>query len=132
MNQDLKQQLQSAIAGLTYMSESDEPFELCEWPETPDPLDHAKLLEMISRPPDTKVEEISFEDFFDSLTTDEDWYREEDSETVKKYRHLKAVLLRNLFHLRVFRVGEVEVDIYIVGQTPDGAWAGIKTKSVET
>jgi hypothetical protein len=34
--------------------------------------------------------------------------------------------------IRVCRVGEVERDVYIVGKTKGGGWAGLKSKVVET
>jgi hypothetical protein len=32
----------------------------------------------------------------------------------------------------VFRVGQTQIDILIIGKTKDGQWAGIKTRAVET
>jgi len=32
----------------------------------------------------------------------------------------------------VFRVGKVKVDVFVVGKTADGDWAGLRTTSVET
>jgi hypothetical protein len=29
-------------------------------------------------------------------------------------------------------IGKTKIDIYLVGKTPDGDWAGLKTTSVET
>ena len=41
-------------------------------------------------------------------------------------------LKQNLGDLKVFKVGEVNVDVYIVGKTGSGKWAGVRTAAVET
>jgi hypothetical protein len=38
----------------------------------------------------------------------------------------------NLRDLRVFKVGRIELDIYVVGINSEGILMGIKTKAVET
>ena len=38
----------------------------------------------------------------------------------------------HLADLKVFRVGRTRVAVYLVGKTKDGAWAGVRTTSVET
>ena len=45
---------------------------------------------------------------------------------------LFAALAHHLNGVTVFKVGEVEVDVYVVGRTADGRYAGVKTKVVET
>jgi hypothetical protein len=34
--------------------------------------------------------------------------------------------------IRVFKVGRVNLDVYVVGRTKEGDWAGVQTKAVET
>jgi hypothetical protein len=43
-----------------------------------------------------------------------------------------SVLKQNLWQWQVYRVGSVEIDVYIIGVIPDGEWAGLYTKLVET
>ena len=45
---------------------------------------------------------------------------------------LQQAVDQRLSGLRVFRIGEVNIDVYVVGRTADGQWAGLKTHSVET
>ena len=46
--------------------------------------------------------------------------------------HLAKVIEENLSDVRVFKVGEVNIDVYIVGRTKQGDWVGLHTKAVET
>lgn len=132
MSTQITQTFEHAIDGLLYSSESDEPFEAVCWPDEGKPIDAKKLLELTSNSPDTPVSEVSLDDFFKDLTTVQSWYGNEEKATVQKYRNLEDIIRRNLHDVRVFRVGEVHVAIYIVGVTSEGDWAGIKTMSIET
>lgn len=132
MSTQIMQTLDQAVDGLLYTSESDEPFEVVCWPDDGKPLDANKLFELISCPPGTPVTLISLDDFFKDLITVQSWYGNAEKATVQKYRNLEEIIRWNLRDVRVFRVGEVQVGIYIVGVTSEGDWAGVKTISVET
>jgi hypothetical protein len=132
MSVQITQTLEQAIDGLLYTSESDEPFEVVRWTGDGKPLDARKLLELASYPPGAQVTTISLDDFFRDLTTVQSWYGDEEKSTVRRYQSLEDAIRRNLRDVRVFRVGEVRVDIYVMGVTGDGDWAGVKTTSVET
>jgi hypothetical protein len=45
---------------------------------------------------------------------------------------LFAVLADRLTGVSAFKVGEVNIDVYIVGRAADGQVAGVKTQVVET
>ena len=47
-------------------------------------------------------------------------------------RTLQKVVGEQLSGVKVFRFGDVDVDVYLVGTTKGGEWAGLKTKAVET
>jgi hypothetical protein len=48
-----------------------------------------------------------------------------------RFNQLRSVFEFDLCDVRVFRVGNVNIDFCIVGKTKDGEWAGLKTKAVE-
>ena len=50
----------------------------------------------------------------------------------KRYQALVNLLKTHLTDIKVYRVGEVEVNCYILGQTESGNIAGLSTISVET
>jgi hypothetical protein len=120
--------LKKATRDLLYPSESDEPFRVFHWKGRHDPLTSEELLKITKQDPDTPVEEISLDDFFSELTEEQGL----DEEDARKFQNLRKVIEEQLTDVRVFRVGEVKIDVSIVGKTKDGDWAGVKTSSVET
>jgi Nuclease A inhibitor-like protein len=62
----------------------------------------------------------------------QDWHDESKAKEVRQYQGLVKLLQESLEGVLVYRLGTVEIDIYIVGKTPDGNWAGLSTKAVET
>ena len=79
-----------------------------------------------------QVENVGLGEFFHDLIQDQEWHDADGKKTVEKYRNLLTVLKEHLTDVKVFKVGEVEIDIYIVGQTATGDWAGVMTTAVET
>ncbi|NER04454.1 MAG: hypothetical protein F6K17_18480 [Okeania sp. SIO3C4] len=51
---------------------------------------------------------------------------------VRKYQKLVSMMKQYLSDLKVYKVGEVRKDIYIVGKKNTGDYAGVATVSVET
>jgi hypothetical protein len=70
--------------------------------------------------------------FFADLTKEQDWHGDEEKTAVARYRNLLSVIRDRLSDAKVFRIGEVEVAIYVVGRDRDGGWVGVKTTAVET
>jgi purine-nucleoside phosphorylase len=125
--------LEAAAEGLLYPSESDYPFTYFTWGEAQtDNLSEDQVRELAGQPEDAAVETISLEKLFKPLTEIKDWYEAEDKENVKRFEELQETIQRVLHTVQVFRVGEIEIDVYIVGKDPQGNWAGLKTISVET
>jgi hypothetical protein len=128
--QSLSEKLALAVTDLVWPSESDYPFEVIDWQiESIDPV---ILLKQIDRPEDTLVEVVELETFFANATQEQDWYDESELETVKRYRYLLEILRTNLQEVAVYRVGEIEIEVYILGKTSSNAIAGLKTKMIET
>jgi hypothetical protein len=90
------------------------------------------LLQLTNHPPDAPIKVVSVDDFFAIATQEEDWHDQDERETVQQFQDLVSVLKQNLSQLQVFRVGNINIDAYIVGTTPSGEWAGLSTKLVET
>ena len=131
MNEQLKSSLSEASQGLIYMSETDagiEPFEGGPAGE----VTAGNLLGQIGGGGDTPVEERSFEQVFGRLTRVYEGGSEEQAATAGRFAALKGVMEQNLRDVKVFAVGRVQVDIYMVGLDADGNLSGVKTKAVET
>ena len=114
------------------MSESDEPFEVVHWKAVGESFDIRKALTEAAKKIGAPVQTVLIEDFFRDLTQERTWHGKEELADVERYRNLKKVIQRHLSSPNVFRVGQTEVDIFIVGRTKEGDWTGVKTKAVET
>ena len=100
--------LQKASKGLRYTSETDAPLQAFVWKE---------------RKELTGAEEKTLDGFFRAVP----------SEDKAKFQKLAQVLREQLSAVKVYKVGEeAEKEVYIVGKTKDGRWAGLKTTVVET
>lgn len=123
--------LKLASDGLQCMSEADYPFEVFQW-EGQEQLTTETVVKRTGHAPDTAVEVVTFDDFFQNATQEEDWHNEEEKETVKRYQALVFALKQNLSDLQIYRLGTVALDVYIIGKTSSGDLAGLSTKVVET
>lgn len=130
---DLLKQLQAAAQGLLWMSESDYPFEVVHWQEpTTMPMTNNRLLQLTGHPPETPIEQVDLNTFFATATQPCDWFGAAQQAQVSQYQHLVDLLKHQLQHPIVYRVGSINLDIYILGQTEAGDWIGLKTQAVET
>jgi hypothetical protein len=125
--------LQTATEGLLWMSEIDAPFEICYWPwGVPTELTGEQFLQLIGQPSTVSVEVMGVDECFAGAIEEQDWFGAEEKATAHQYQALIALLKRSLQDVQVFRVGEVRIDLYVVGHTELGNWVGVKTQGVET
>lgn len=124
-------QLKKASDGLLWTSEADYPFEVFTW-DNADTFTPALLLERAGYPRDAPVKVLTLDEFFTPATTEKDWHNEEEKAQVKRYQNLVTTLKQNLNDIQVYKVGEVQMDVYIPGKTDTGTIAGLSTKAVET
>ena len=127
---ELINKLRQASEGLLWMSEADYPFFAFVWEETT--VTPELLLRRTGHSPNTPVETVGVDKFFCHCTTEQDWHNEEEKAEVKRYLALVETLKKHLKDIQVYRLGQVEVDIYIIGTTASGHLAGLSTKAVET
>ena len=66
------------------------------------------------------------------LATEQDWHEAAEKAVVLQYRGLLDAIKKKLADAKVFKVGKTKLDVYIVGKTDEGDWAGVKTVAVET
>jgi hypothetical protein len=145
--------LKAAVAGLLWMSESDYPFDVMEWPadalgnslSTGDSLSAESLLQLTGHDAANPVETLEVRDFFADAIAEQDWHEAPEKKTVQRFRDLLTWLESYLTHLKVYRVGAIEIDVYIVGQikvdqanapthaqSSPPSWLCLSTKVVET
>jgi len=117
-------ELVDAIAGLTYPSDSDEPWRAFLWPAAKLAVTPRQALEQHV---DAKraIVEVSLETFFSQLG---------EADNAERYARLRRTVQQLLSNIAIIRVGdgETQVGVFIVGQLADGSVAGVTTVSVET
>ena len=91
-----------------------------------------KLLSQTKSASDAPVEERDFAGFFIRLTEIQDWFGDEEKEMAQKFTGLRQILENNLRDLKVFKVGKIQLDIYVVGLDAENKLTGIRTKAIET
>jgi len=120
---DALEAIQKASKGLLMPSESEAPFEPFLWGDAGDNLTQDRLLTLAGSAKGVFVEEMSLDSLFQTVPT----------EDKAKFQKLAAAIQQQLSGVKVYKVGEeAERDVYIVGKTKDGHWAGLKTRVVET
>ena len=143
-DQELIEQLERLTTGLLWLSESDYPWQIVTWETQLDEEDSEEAIakldtqirnQLIAINPDqepTQIEDQELDDFLQGITTSKGWYGEEELAECQRYQDLVSFLNNSLSGVRVYRLGEVEVKIYVLGQTPSKNILGIETISVET
>ena len=114
--------LKRASKGLLFPSESEAPLEPFAWKDG-GALTRERLLELAGAEAGTAVEETDLGTLLRTIPPEDG----------AKFDKLARVLQEQLTGLKVYKVGdEAEREVYIVGKTKDGRWAGLKTSVVET
>jgi hypothetical protein len=103
-------------------SETDAPFEAFELPAGTD-ITPDRLRQMARSPKSAAVEETTLDELFATVPSGDR----------AKFQRLRQAIEGNLSGVRVFKVGdEAERQVFVVGKSADGKWAGLKTTVVET
>ncbi|SIQ95813.1 nuclease A inhibitor family protein [Pontibacter lucknowensis] len=133
---DLKQietELKEATDGLLMISETDAPFEFYQAENFKgETLDEETVLKLAAMPADYPFEELELGYFFRNMTHARPDAGEEGMQQAKRFQHLEKKLHELLQDVKVYRVGETQKLVLILGRTPNGEIAGLKTMVVET
>ena len=124
-------QIEEITADLYYISETDALI-LSFVGRQAQTVSRETILEQTGNAPDSPVDERDFTEFFARLVEIQDWFGEEETKMAEKYLLLKKLLEKNLRNLRVYKIGKVQLDVYVVGLDAENRLMGIKTKAVET
>lgn len=118
--------LREASAGLQYpISESDAPFDVFRWPAGQGGGTTAREQVAAKAGAGRAVDEVPVDRFFAQL---------DGAEDAGRFRQLRRVAEAQLSGLQVFRAAgtNAKVDVYLIGRTGTGEWAGLHATSVET
>jgi len=113
-DEEILAELSKASHGLSYMSESDYPFEVIRWAGHTE-VTPAFLCGLAGESPDCSIEKTNDDAFLSG-----------------GYQNLARLLKIHLSDLRVYKVGRINMPVYIVGKSPEGNWLGLSTRIVQT
>lgn len=128
---ELTKKIEKIAEGLIYISETDAEISAFIGEKT-ETVTVKEVLKQIGDTTDPPVEERDFNEFFSRLTKLQDWFGSEEIFIAEKFAELKTLLEENLKDLKVFKIGKIKLDIYVVGLDNENNLTGIKTKAVET
>jgi hypothetical protein len=129
-DEKLLEELREATRGLTYMSESDYPYEVFKWGAA-EPTEEF-LRGLTGEAADAKVETRTPEDFFRVSTSEADWKNAAMLGSARSILKVLFLLEQNLSDLKVYRVGVINIPVYVAGRSASGNWLGVSTRVVET
>ena len=124
----IQNKLENAAGGLLMMSESDYPFEYINTSERQ--LSDALVLKLAQQPQGTSVTQTTIEHLLRNMTDPASG--SVNLATAQRFQQLMATLKQELSHLTVYRVGDVQVAVFILGLAADGTVAGMRTMLIET
>lgn len=130
-DEQLMEELKKLTEGLLFMSESDYPFELVKLEGNAEPGTEA-FREMAGAAADSTVESRSVDEFFRAATSEPEWKKGQELELARRYQSLVRMLKENLTELRAYRIGKINMPVFIVGKSAEGNWLGLSTRVVET
>ncbi len=130
IDRELIDKLRRATVDLYWISESDGSWQVFLWEE--EKISPEQILNKLGFEPDTSIEIWDLDRLFVNATKIQDWHELEDEIEVRRYQKLEKFLKANLSDIKVYRIEEIEIDLYIVGKTESGKLAGLHTKIVET
>ena len=123
------QQIKDASEGLLFISETDHPFEVVEFKS--DNIEK-EIKRLAQKPADALIEKQAIDYFFRNMVKTYPGYFEEQQSIAFRFLKLQELLKQALKDVQVYRVGSIQVDVFIIGRLHDGSFGGLKTKVVET
>ncbi len=119
--------LRQATAELWYPSETDAPLTVVQWPATQ--LEDATLQQFLGG---ESVNRHPPEQFFDPVLNNPFWHTAQGEHLAQRYEAVRQLLYDRLTELHTYRLGTVEVSLYLIGRHPSGGYVGLGTTLVET
>jgi hypothetical protein len=128
---DVLKSLTEATADLYFMSESDYPFQVSDLgPRDKVPLSELKKLG--EQPADAPATTVALEDFFGPATRSNPGEADSVRKLKDRYRNLVQKIKENLADITVYKIGTVNIPVFILGRTAGGHWLCLSTRVVET
>jgi hypothetical protein len=125
--------LERAAAGLTVRSETDAPLRgVVAGRVSREGVTAHFVLDHFGYDPATPVRTRALGNFLAPHAARRAWHSPEEARRARRFRRLGLLLERTLREVRVFEVGTVRKDVFVLGVTDDGECVGLRTFVVET
>jgi hypothetical protein len=125
------ERLATLASGLLFISESDHPLQVVRLSAASE-SELPSVVRAATARSDVSVQCVPLLAFFERATRVQPYHTAEDRAVVERYQTLVRFLSSELADARVYRVGEIEVDVYAIGRSLEGEWLGVATKVIET
>lgn len=129
---ELEDELRRACEGLLMMSESDYPLEVVRWAGGDEVIAPARLRGLAGAGEDAPVETQSVDEFFRAAAAEREYHSAAERTLAERFSRLVSLLTDNLSGTLTYRVGEIDIAIFVVGKGRGGDWLGVRTRVVET
>lgn len=130
-DEQILSELARAASGLLYMSESDYPFEPIRLEGTDEP-NPERLRELAGMGADARVETRGLEEFFGGVAAELPPGGGAGVARPASFENLVRTIKEHLTDVKVYKVGEVNIPVLILGRSGSGSWLGLSTRVVET
>jgi hypothetical protein len=114
-DEQILKQLEKETAGLLFMSESDYPFEIVQW-DGPAEITPEFIRTVTNESEDCQVQELEVEEFL----------------SAEQYKKIVDVFTTKLSQSKAYKVGRINMPVYMVGRSESGKWLGVVTRVVQT
>lgn len=126
--QNTQLKLENAAKGLLMMSESDYPFTY--FTADARAIDDQLLLSLAEQPAGSLIEKTDIDKLLRNMTSTDSG--SVNQATAQQFTNLSNQLKEELTELAVYRIGEIAIEVLIIGFTKEGTIAGMRTKLIET
>ena len=128
----LRSALATATERLLFTSETDAPFTWFARDATRAVPTDAAMLRLLALPASTPIERVTLDRLMRGAVVADEGAGLADAHRAARFRQLVQTLRAELTDVTVFRVGAVQIRVFIVGRTRCGSLAGLETLAVET
>lgn len=128
---DFISKFENLVDGLFVMSETDAPLKPFVWKKVA-MIDDSLLRKKAKKDGESMIETLSIEDFFRNMVTPQDWHSEQEKTDVLKFQLVLENISSTLSEPKVYKIGDAKKEVFLVGKTKEGEYAGLKTYVVET
>jgi hypothetical protein len=128
---DFRSRLKAACEGLTYMSETDSDVTPMFGKKVSGSTTQ-EVLSAIGVAAKDKIETADADSFFSRLASYKEWFTGQQKVNADRFGALKNLLESELADLKVYRVGKIRIEIYVIGVDKNEKVAGVTMKAIET